>query len=236
MGYGRGGVPHHRRRGGAQRPRHPEGRQGRACASSAASEVCYVAQSAAAAFNPAHRLMDQVVEAALRHGIAQRAPKRKSAPCAVPEARPARSGKHRRALPAPGVGRPAAARDDGDGALPRARPDRLRRADDRARRDHADRRARGDQARHRRDRRRRALHHPRPRRRRAGGRRHHGAAPRQDGRMGRHAPDHQGAARGIHQRLVSVRKTARGADARTSRRRCRSRTSTPPMAAARSRC
>ena len=32
-------------------------------------EVCYVAQSAAAAFNPAHRLMDQVVEATLLHGI-----------------------------------------------------------------------------------------------------------------------------------------------------------------------
>jgi peptide/nickel transport system ATP-binding protein len=26
-------------------------------------EVCYVAQSAAAAFNPAHKLMDQVIEA-----------------------------------------------------------------------------------------------------------------------------------------------------------------------------
>jgi peptide/nickel transport system ATP-binding protein len=36
-------------------------------------EVCYVAQSAAAAFNPAHRLMDQVVEAALLHGTATRA-------------------------------------------------------------------------------------------------------------------------------------------------------------------
>jgi peptide/nickel transport system ATP-binding protein len=36
-------------------------------------EVCYVAQSAAAAFNPAHRLMDQVVEATLRHGIMRRA-------------------------------------------------------------------------------------------------------------------------------------------------------------------
>ncbi len=35
-------------------------------------EVCYVAQSAAAAFNPAHRLMDQVVEAALLHGTANR--------------------------------------------------------------------------------------------------------------------------------------------------------------------
>ena len=36
-------------------------------------EVCYVAQSAAAAFNPAQRLMDQVVETCLKHGIANRA-------------------------------------------------------------------------------------------------------------------------------------------------------------------
>jgi peptide/nickel transport system ATP-binding protein len=35
-------------------------------------EVCYVAQSAAAAFNPAHRLMDQVVEATLKHGVSSR--------------------------------------------------------------------------------------------------------------------------------------------------------------------
>src|SRR3546814_12980477 len=32
------------------------------------NRVCYVAQSAAAAFNPAHRLGDQVVDAAVRHG------------------------------------------------------------------------------------------------------------------------------------------------------------------------
>ncbi|MGF1592738.1 MAG: ABC transporter ATP-binding protein [Kiloniellaceae bacterium] len=32
------------------------------------NRVCYVAQSAAAAFNPAHRLGDQVIEATLRHG------------------------------------------------------------------------------------------------------------------------------------------------------------------------
>ena len=42
-------------------------------------EVCYVAQSAAAAFNPAHRLMDQVVEAALLHGTASRAEAEKRA-------------------------------------------------------------------------------------------------------------------------------------------------------------
>lgn len=34
--------------------------------------VCYVAQSAAAAFNPAHRLMDQVVEATLLHRLMSR--------------------------------------------------------------------------------------------------------------------------------------------------------------------
>lgn len=36
-------------------------------------EVTYVAQSAAAAFNPARRLMDQVIEATLWHGLASRA-------------------------------------------------------------------------------------------------------------------------------------------------------------------
>ena len=36
------------------------------------NRVCYVAQSAAAAFNPAHRLGDQVIEAALRHGSLSR--------------------------------------------------------------------------------------------------------------------------------------------------------------------
>lgn len=33
------------------------------------ARVCYVAQSAASAFNPAHRLGDQVIEATLRHGL-----------------------------------------------------------------------------------------------------------------------------------------------------------------------
>jgi peptide/nickel transport system ATP-binding protein len=42
-------------------------------------EVCYVAQSAAAAFNPAHQLMDQVVEAALLHGTVSRAEAEKRA-------------------------------------------------------------------------------------------------------------------------------------------------------------
>src|SRR5690349_2980283 len=61
MGYGRGGVRitggevvlngRDILKGGAQGLRKLRGHQ-----------VCYVAQSAAAAFNPAHRLMDQVIE------------------------------------------------------------------------------------------------------------------------------------------------------------------------------
>jgi len=72
MGYGRGGVRitggevvlngRDILKAGSSTTRKLRGR-----------EVCYVAQSAAAAFNPAHRLMDQVVEAALLHGVAGRA-------------------------------------------------------------------------------------------------------------------------------------------------------------------
>ena len=36
------------------------------------ARVCYVAQSAAAAFNPSHRLGDQVIEASLRHRLMTR--------------------------------------------------------------------------------------------------------------------------------------------------------------------
>jgi peptide/nickel transport system ATP-binding protein len=36
------------------------------------AKVCYVAQSAAAAFNPAHRLGDQVIEATLKHALMSR--------------------------------------------------------------------------------------------------------------------------------------------------------------------
>ncbi|MDX8519512.1 ABC transporter ATP-binding protein [Mesorhizobium dulcispinae] len=78
MGYGRGGVRitggevilngRDILKGGKDGLRKLRGR-----------EVCYVAQSAAAAFNPAHRLMDQVVEAALLHGTATRAEAEKRA-------------------------------------------------------------------------------------------------------------------------------------------------------------
>lgn len=78
MGYGRGGVRitggevvlngRDILKGGARSQRRLRGR-----------EVCYVAQSAAAAFNPAHRLMDQVVEAAVGHGVVSRAEAEKRA-------------------------------------------------------------------------------------------------------------------------------------------------------------
>jgi peptide/nickel transport system ATP-binding protein len=78
MGYGRGGVRitggeviingRDILRGGKSGLRKLRGR-----------EVCYVAQSAAASFNPAHRLMDQVVEASLLHGVANRAEAEKRA-------------------------------------------------------------------------------------------------------------------------------------------------------------
>lgn len=42
-------------------------------------KVCYVAQSAAAAFNPAHKLGDQVIEASLRHKVMSRADAEKRA-------------------------------------------------------------------------------------------------------------------------------------------------------------
>ena len=72
MAYGRGGV---RITGGEIWLKGRDIRQGDAGGLRAlrGREVTYVAQSAAAAFNPAKQLMQQVVEATLRHGIATRA-------------------------------------------------------------------------------------------------------------------------------------------------------------------
>jgi peptide/nickel transport system ATP-binding protein len=71
MAYGRGGV---RLTGGEVRL---NGRNIRGAGASdlralRGREVTYVAQSAAAAFNPAKRLMEQVIEATLLHGLASR--------------------------------------------------------------------------------------------------------------------------------------------------------------------
>ncbi|ESW77382.1 ABC transporter ATP-binding protein [Mesorhizobium sp. C280B] len=72
MGYGRGGV---RITGGevilTGRDILKQGKNG--IRKLRGHQACYVAQSAAAAFNPAQRLMDQVVESTLKHGLANRA-------------------------------------------------------------------------------------------------------------------------------------------------------------------
>ena len=72
MGYGRGGV---RITGGQIMLNGRDIRLGDAAALRAlrGREVTYVAQSAAAAFNPAKKLMEQVTEAALTHGVMSRA-------------------------------------------------------------------------------------------------------------------------------------------------------------------
>ncbi len=46
------------------------------------SRIAYVAQSAAASFNPSHKLIDQTVEATVRHGISQE-PQAKSDACSL---------------------------------------------------------------------------------------------------------------------------------------------------------
>ncbi len=72
MAYGRGGV---RITGGQVLLNGSDIRQADAAGLRGlrGRNVTYVAQSAAAAFNPARRLMDQVIEATLRHGLATQA-------------------------------------------------------------------------------------------------------------------------------------------------------------------
>ena len=71
LGYGRGGV---RITGGEVFLQGRDILQGGAAGLRAlrGKQVAYVAQSAAAAFNPAHRILTQVVEASLHHGMGNR--------------------------------------------------------------------------------------------------------------------------------------------------------------------
>ena len=71
MAFGRGGV----RLTGGQillGGRDIRGASATALRSLRGREVTYVAQSAAAAFNPAKRLMEQVIETSLHHGVMSR--------------------------------------------------------------------------------------------------------------------------------------------------------------------
>jgi peptide/nickel transport system ATP-binding protein len=78
LGYGRGGV---RITGGKVLLSGRDILQGgaRGLRALRGREVSYVAQSAAAAFNPSHRLMGQVIESTLHHGVSERAAAEKRA-------------------------------------------------------------------------------------------------------------------------------------------------------------
>ena len=161
-------------------------------------KIAYIAQSAAASFNPAHTLMEQVCEASVRHGVLSRRGGARRGGQPVQTARSAESRHDRLALSPSGFGRTAAARDGGDGDGRQARYPDLRRADHGARRHHAGRVSRRLPQAHPRARHGCALHHPRPRRRRPDRRSDHGAQARQDGRIRRFAANPATAERGIY--------------------------------------
>ncbi len=130
-------------------------------ASLRARASAYVAQSAAASFNPAHSLHrpdDRDGAGSSHHG-----PRPRPTPMRVDlygRLQLAQSRHDRQSLSPPGLRRPVAARHDRHGDVLPARPHHLRRADDGARRHHAGRGA-GCHPRHRRAvQHRRDLHHP----------------------------------------------------------------------------
>ena len=176
----------------------------------------YIAQSAAASFDPSRTILDQVVEPAVVHGTLPRGEAELKAIALFRELALAGAGDDRPALPAPGLGRPAAAADGGDGADHRPRGRDPRRADHRARRDDAGRgaarlpprgaRAPGDGG----------VRQPRPGGGGADGRPHPGAARRPHAR-GRH---HRAAARRAAERIHAepARRGAAGARAAPARR------------------
>ena len=139
-------------------------------------KIAYIAQSAAASFNPAHTLMEQVCEASVRHGVLSRAEARAEAVSLFKQLD----------LPSPETIGSRYPHQVSGGQLQRvmaamamvAKPDilDLRRADHGARRDDAGRVSRRLPQAHPRARHRGALHHPRPRRRRPDRRSDHGAA------------------------------------------------------------
>ena len=196
---------------GASRESHagPAGRADRLCR----PERCRRVQSGAPAHRPVHRGAGAPQgQVARRGGGGRQGPLRPAAA--------ARAREDRLPLSAPGLRRAASTRHGRHGHGVPARPHRLRRADDGARRHHPDRGAGGDQGRRQAVRHGRHLHQPRSRRRRPDGGPHHGAAPRQprgggNGRQHRQSPGagvHAAAARGSH--LPQAR---RGAPRRRSR-------------------
>ena len=74
------------------------------------ARIAYVAQSAAAAFNPAHRLIDQFTEAPVRHKVKSRSAAEADAKDLYGRLRPPGAREDRLSLSAPGLGRAASAR------------------------------------------------------------------------------------------------------------------------------
>ena len=78
-------------------------------------KIAYIAQSAAASFNPAHTLMEQVCEASVRHGVLSPGGGAGGSDQPVQAARSAEPGDDRLALSPSGFRRTASAGDGGDG-------------------------------------------------------------------------------------------------------------------------
>lgn len=73
------------------------------------TKISYVPQSAAAAFNPAQKIIDQVIEVTRIHHLMPPQEARVKSGGTVQGIVATQSGNHRRALPPPGLRRPAAA-------------------------------------------------------------------------------------------------------------------------------
>ena len=145
----------------------------------------YVPQDPSTALNPALRIGTQVLEVLEHHGFGGSDEERRERVAEVMrEVALPRRPRVPAPLPAPAVGRPAAARRPGDGVRLPARGDRARRADHRARRHDAGARARDGPRACRGARRRGALRQPRPRGRRQPRRPGRGDVRRADRRAG----------------------------------------------------
>jgi hypothetical protein len=200
--------------------------------------IAYIAQSATAAFNPAHTIMDQVCEAPLIHRLMSR-PEAEAWARQLFRRSTCRTRHLRCALSAPGLGRPVAAGHGGHGdVLPPGRAG-ARRAHHRARRDDADRGADPAQVADPPVQHRGAVHHARPGGGGPGGRPHQGAAPWQGGRGGPvdqilHNPRQDYTARLVAVRGAAASERAVQSPSVRTRPCCPSRTARPFMATSRS--
>ena len=184
--------------------------------------VAYIAQSAAASFNPAKRIYNQICEGPVRHGLMSYEQAQGRGHPALPRARPALARDLRGALSPSGLRRPAPARHGRHGHVLPSRHTGAGRADHGAGCDDPDRGAGLDPQAHPRASRGGALYQPRPRRGGAGGQSDHGAPPRQDGGGGRGRSDPAPAADGLHPRpgLEREGKAARWGRPPPAPRRC----------------